>query len=99
LGNLQPIAYKVKVANIREAKRSDRLAREASGELVVVKVRDYYAPVKSGFVAKGWGRRAERRNGQITGLSGDKRSMVLRRAELNAAFHAELKAAVKRGEV
>lgn len=83
LGNLQPVAYKIIQANIREAKRLDRLAREASGELEVVKVREYLAPTKEGFAPRGFGRK-------IKGLSPEKRALIAARREGRKAFFAEL---------
>lgn len=89
LGNLQPIAYKIKVANVREAKRLDRLAREASGELEVVKVREYLAPVKAGFVPTGFGR-GRRSKHPMVKLGADKRALVNAKADARREFFAEL---------
>lgn len=75
LGNLQPVHLKVKIANIREAKRADRLAREASGELIVVKVREYLAPVRIGFKPTGFGR-GKRSKHQIVGINDAKFAAV-----------------------
>jgi hypothetical protein len=93
LGNLQPTHHKVKVANIREAKRADRLAREASGELEVVKVREYLAPIKAGFVPTGFGR-GRRSKHKLAKMDDAIRASVERKRALNAEFHAQLRAEI-----
>lgn len=93
LGNLQPVAYKIKVANVREAKRLDRLAREASGELEVVKVREYLAPVKAGFRPTGFGR-GRRSKHKLVGISDANFEAINNKRTQNRAFHAELRASL-----
>lgn len=83
LGNLQPIADKIRAANVREAKRLDRLAREASGEIEVIKVREFLAPVREDFRPRGFGRK-------VKGLSAAKRALLTQRRDDRKAFFAEL---------
>lgn len=87
LGNLQPVHHKIKAANIREAKRAERLAREASGELEVVKVREYLAPVKLGFKPTGFGR-GKRSKHQLVGINDVKfAAITAKRAAIGKGVH------------
>jgi hypothetical protein len=60
-----------------------KAAIERSEGKMVVKVREYLAPIKADFVPRGFGRKIKR-------LSHEKRALILQKAEMRVAFFKSL---------